>query len=234
MRTRPHQERHKSERTGWLRAAVLGSNDAIVSTASLMLGVAASNASKSVVLISGVSGLVAGAMSMAVGEFVSVSSQKDAFLADLEQEKMELATQPKAELKELTNIYIKRGLNPSLAAQVAEELSASDRLAAHLRDELGFNDGAPVVNPFEAAWVSAVSFSVFALIPVIGLAVVPREYALEAISVLSLLSLAVLGAFGAYIGGAPRGRAALRVVIGGIIAMAVTTGIGRIMGISFG
>src|SRR5581483_2139418 len=170
-----HRERHRTGRTGWLRAAVLGSNDAIVSTSSLMLGVAASNASREATLVAGVAGLVAGAMSMAVGEYVSVSSQRDAELADIARENEELATQPAAELRELAGIYVKRGLTPSLALQVAEQLSAHDKLGAHLRDELGLDpeDGA---RPLQAAWVSAVSFATFAALPIVAMLLAPAAW----------------------------------------------------------
>jgi vacuolar iron transporter family protein len=226
-------EVHRSHRTGWLRAAVLGSNDAIVSTSSLMIGVAASGAPKSAVLVAGAAGLVAGAMSMAVGEYVSVSSQRDAEQADVAIEKGELATDPRAELNELAMIYVKRGLDRALAMQVAEQLSAHDRLAAHLRDELGIDPGS-LARPLQAAWVSAASFSFFALLPILGLVVAPAAARIAVIAGLSLASLAVLGAFGAYLGGAPLGRAALRVTVGGGVAMALTAVIGHLLGVSAG
>ncbi|MCL2450970.1 MAG: VIT family protein, partial [Polyangiaceae bacterium] len=162
-----HAERHQSERAGWLRAAVLGSNDAIVSTSSLIIGVHASSASARAVLVAGVSGLVAGAMSMAVGEYVSVSSQRDSETADIELEKRELARDPNAELKELAGIYQKRGLDSDLALAVARQLSEHDRLGAHLRDELGLEVG-KLARPIQAAWISAVSFAVFALLPIVA------------------------------------------------------------------
>ena len=162
-------EMHRSGRAGWLRAAVLGSDDAIVSTASLMIGVAAASASKQAILVAGVAGLVAGAMSMAVGEYVSVSSQRDAEQADIGREKQELATEPQAELQELAMIYVKRGLEKDLAMKVAEQLSAGDRLGAHLRDELGI-DQASLSRPMQAAWISAASFAFFATIPIAGAA----------------------------------------------------------------
>ncbi len=220
-------------RTAWLRAAVLGSDDAIVSTASLMIGVAASAASRATILISGVAGLVAGAMSMAVGEYVSVSSQRDAERADVEREKKELAEQPRAELNELAMIYVKRGLEKELALKVAEQLSAHDPLGAHLRDELGLEDSS-LARPMQAAWISAASFASFALVPLAALLVAPASLRIQAIAALSLASLAALGAFGAYLGGAPLGRAALRVTVGGSLAMAVTAIIGRIFGVAFG
>jgi vacuolar iron transporter family protein len=224
---------HLSGRAGWLRAAVLGSDDAIVSTASLMVGVAASAASKGAILIAGVAGLVAGAMSMAVGEYVSVSSQRDAEEADIEREKKELAHQPEAELDELTAIYVKRGLDEELARKVAEQLSARDRLGAHLRDELGI-DKHSLSRPFQAAWISAASFASFALVPIAALLLAPATVRIPTIAAFSLASLASLGAFGGYLGGAPIGRAALRVAIGGALAMAVTFGIGRLLGVSVG
>lgn len=224
-------ERHRSDRAGWLRAAVLGSDDAIVSTASLMVGVAASAASTQAILVAGVAGLVAGAMSMAVGEYVSVSTQRDAEQADIELEKEELKHQPQAELHELALIYVKRGLDPALALQVAEQLSAHDRLGAHVRDELGIDPGA-LSQPFQAAWISAASFATFALVPIAGLLLAPPAWRIAAIAGFSLLSLATLGALGGHLGGAPRGRAALRVTLGGALAMAVTAAIGRLLGVS--
>jgi VIT1/CCC1 family predicted Fe2+/Mn2+ transporter len=229
----PHRERHQSSRTGWLRAAVLGSNDAIVSTASLMIGVAAAEASKSAVLVAGVAGLVAGAMSMAVGEFVSVSSQRDAEEADIAKETEELATVPDAELKELAGIYIKRGLDSELAMKVAKQLTAHDGLGAHLRDELGIEPGA-LARPLQAAWISAASFATFALLPILALLASPESLRIVAIASASLVGLAVLGALGGYLGGASQSRAALRVTVGGAIAMAITAGIGRLLGVAAG
>src|SRR5208337_1212418 len=226
-------EMHRSGRAGWLRAAVLGSDDAIVSTASLMIGVAAASASKTAILVAGVAGLVAGAMSMAVGEYVSVSSQRDAEQADVGREKGELAADPQAELQELALIYVKRGLEKDLAMKVAEQLSAGDRLGAHLRDELGI-DQASLARPMQAAWISAASFASFATIPIAALFVAPASLRIPLIAVLCLLSLAVLGAFGGYLGGAPLGRASWRVTLGGALAMAVTAVIGRILGVSVG
>jgi VIT1/CCC1 family predicted Fe2+/Mn2+ transporter len=226
-------EMHRSGRTGWLRAAVLGSDDAIVSTASLMIGVAASSAPKTAILVAGVAGLVAGAMSMAVGEYVSVSSQRDAEQADIGREKQELETEPLAELQELAMIYVKRGLEPGLASKVAEQLSAHDRLGAHVRDELGFDQTA-LARPLQAAWISAASFAAFAIVPIVALLVAPAALRIPMIAVFSLVSLAALGAFGGHLGGAPLGRAALRVAIGGALAMTVTAVIGRILGVSVG
>ena len=226
-------ERHRSGRVGWLRAAVLGSDDAIVSTASLMIGVAAASASKEAILVAGVAGLVAGAMSMAVGEFVSVSSQRDAERADITVEKGELASDPEGELQELTLIYEKRGLDSDLALKVAKQLSAHDRLGAHMRDELGI-DQTSLARPLQAAWISAVSFGPFASVPIVALLIGPPALRIPVIAILSLTSLGVLGAFGAHLGGAPLGRAALRVTMGGTLAMAVTALIGRILGVSVG
>jgi vacuolar iron transporter family protein len=228
-----HRETHRSGRVGWLRAAVLGSDDAIVSTASLMIGVAAASASKGAILVAGVAGLVAGSMSMAVGEFVSVSSQRDAEEGDIGREKRELADQPQAELEELAMIYVKRGLEKDLAIKVAEQLSQRDRLGAHLRDELGI-DQASRARPMQAAWVSAASFASFALFPIAALLVAPAALRIPVIATLSLVSLAALGAFGGHLGAAPIGRASLRVTVGGALAMAVTAAIGRILGVSVG
>jgi VIT1/CCC1 family predicted Fe2+/Mn2+ transporter len=226
-------ERHRSGRIGWLRAAVLGADDAIVSTASLMIGVAASAAPKAAILIAGVAGLVAGSMSMAVGEYVSVSSQRDAEQADIGLETLELATEPEAEFQELSMIYVKRGLEPDLARRVAEQLSAHDRLGAHMRDELGI-DQASLARPLQAAWISAASFATFAVVPIVALLIAPSAWRITMIAIFSLLSLAALGAFGGHLGGAPLGRAALRVTIGGALAMTVTAVIGRILGVSVG
>ena len=212
---------------------MLGSDDAIVSTASLMVGVAASSASKTAILVAGVAGLVAGAMSMAVGEYVSVSSQRDAEEADVETEKQELAGQPEEELKELAGIYRKRGLDADLAMKVAVQLSAHDRLGAHLRDELHIQPTA-LARPVLAASVSAASFASFALVPIVALLLAPVTERIPTIAALSLVSLAALGAFGAHLGGAPLGRAALRVTIGGALAMGMTAAIGRLLGVSVG
>lgn len=212
---------------------MLGSDDAIVSTASLMIGVAASHASKAATMIAGVAGLAAGAMSMAVGEFVSVSSQRDAERADIELEKTELATQPQAELKELAAIYVKRGLDEALAMQVANQLSARDRLGAHMRDELGI-DRSSLARPLQAAWISAASFASFALVPILALLVAPPGIRIPTIAAASLVSLGALGAFGAHLGGAPLAVPTLRVTLGGAFAMAVTAAIGRIFGVTAG
>src|ERR1017187_7251637 len=226
-------EMHRSGRAGWLRAAVLGSDDAIVSTASLMIGVAAASASKGAILVAGVAGLVAGAMSMAVGEYVSVSSQRDAEQADVGREKGELAAEPQAELEELATIYVKRGLEKNLAMKVAEQLSAHDRLGAHMGDELGI-DQAALARPLQAAWVAAARFAFFAVVPIAALLVAPMSFRILVIAALCLVSLADLGAFGGYLGGAPLGRASLRVTVGGALDMAVTAVIGRILGVAVG
>ena len=227
------KETHLSGRAGWLRAAVLGADDGIVSISSLMIGVAASSASKEAILVAGVAGLVAGAMSMAVGEYVSVSAQRDAEQADVGRETRELAGRPQAELNELALIYVKRGLEWELATKVAEQLSTRDRLGAHLRDELGI-DQASLARPMQAAWISAASFAAFAVVPIVALLVAPAASRISAIAALSLVSLAGLGAFGGHLGGAPLGRGALRVTIGGVLAMAVTAAIGRIFGVAMG
>ena len=223
-------------RVGFVRMALfiaavwlIGFIPAIVSTASLMAGVAASAATREAILIAGIAGLVAGSMSMAVGEYVSVSSQHDVEEADVEIEKRELVGQPEGELNELATIYVKRGLEPDLAMKVAVQLSAYDRLGAHLRDELGIHP-AGRARPMQAASVSAASFASFALIPIGALLVAPAPQRIPVIAIVSLLSLAVLGAFGAHLGGAPLGRGALRVTIGGTLAMGVTVVIGRLLG----
>ena len=198
-----------------------------------MIGVAASSASNEAILVAGVAGLVAGSMSMAVGEYVSVSSQRDAEQADVERENGELAAQPRVELHELAMIHVKRGLDEELAMTVAEQLSTHDRLGAHTRDELGI-DQAFLARPMQAAWISAASFASFAVVPIAALFVVPASSRILVIAALSLVSLGALGALGGHLGGAPLGRAALRVTIGGTLAMAVTAVIGRIFGVVLG
>ncbi len=231
--THLHSELHRSGRASWLRAAVLGSDDAIVSTASLMIGVAAASASREATLVAGVAGLVAGAMSMAAGEYVSVSSQRDAEQADIERERKELEKSPDAELNELATIYERRGLSKALAQQVAEQLTAHDKLGAHLRDELGVDQG-DLSKPFQAAWISALSFAAFALVPILMHLVAPAPARIAFIALGSLASLAALGALGGHLGGAPRTRAALRVTVGGGLAMAVTAGVGHLLGTAVG
>jgi VIT1/CCC1 family predicted Fe2+/Mn2+ transporter len=227
------EEQHLSGRAGWLRAAVLGADDGVVSVSSLMMGVAASAGSKETILIAAVAGLVAGAMSMAVGEYVSVSAQRDAEQADVERERTELERQPRVELNELATIYVKRGLDKELAIRVAEQLSTRDRLGAHLRDELGI-DQASLARPMQAAWISAASFASFASVPIVALLVTPAASRIPAIATVSLISLAGLGAFGGHLGGAPIGPAAWRVTVGGALAMAVTAAVGRIFGVAMG
>ncbi len=229
MPRKKHPETHQRKRVGWLRAAVLGSDDAIVSTGSLMIGVAASAGSERTVMIAGVAGLVAGAMSMAVGEFVSVSSQRDAEEADIATERRELEGQPEAELHELAGIYVKRGLDRTLALEVAKQLTAHDQLAAHLRDELGI-DHQELSNPLQAAWISAASFASFALLPILALLMSPEAVRIPVIAAVCLVCLAALGALGGKLGGAPLGRAVARVTLGGGLAMGVTAAIGRLVG----
>lgn len=224
----PHREMHRAERIGWLRAAVLGANDGIVSTASLVVGVAAAESGRSGILIAGVAGLVAGAMSMAAGEYVSVSSQSDTERADRRREEGELAEQPGAELRELQGIYVKRGLTPDLARQVAEQMTEHGALEAHLRDELGFTE-AMAARPIQAAMASAATFAVGASIPLATAAVVPGSVVVW-VSVASLVCLGALGVVSAKTGGAPVLRAALRVCFWGALAMTLTAGIGRLFG----
>ncbi|MBK7863534.1 MAG: VIT family protein [Archangiaceae bacterium] len=226
-----HREHHHQGRVGWLRAAVLGSNDAIVSTSALMIGVAASDATTRSIVLAGVAGLVGGAMSMAVGEYVSVSSQSDSEEADIATEKAELTEEPAAELAELTGIYIKRGLDRELAEKVARALTAKDPLAAHLRDELGIEPHSRA-RPLQASVASAVSFAAFALLPLAGLLVAPTAWRVPFIAGVSLVSLTVLGALGAHLGGAPKLRATLRVVVGGALAMGLTAAIGHLFGVA--
>ncbi|TPI29884.1 VIT family protein [Mesorhizobium sp. B3-2-1] len=227
--SRLHSENHLVSRVGWLRAAVLGANDGIVSTASLIVGVAAANAAASNVLVAGVAGLVAGAMSMAAGEYVSVSSQSDTEHADLAREKGELATQPDFELQELAEIYVRRGVEPSLALQVAHQLMAKDALGAHARDELGISE-ITTARPIQAALTSAAAFSVGAAMPLAMVLVSPAVWLAATVSVASLLFLAVLGAIGAKAGGANVLKATVRVTFWGAAAMALTAGIGAIVG----
>jgi VIT1/CCC1 family predicted Fe2+/Mn2+ transporter len=233
QKARTYPERHRSGRASWLRAAVLGSDDGIVSTSSLMIGVAAASASRAAILVAGAAGLVAGAMSMAAGEYVSVSSQRDAEDADIEREKWELEERPRTELHELASIYVQRGLDRELALKVAEQLSARDRLAAHMKDELGI-EGRTRARPFQAAWISALSFASFAMVPILAMLLAPPAFRIGAIAVSSLVSLGILGAFGSHLGGAPLTRGAFRVMVGGGLAMAVTAAIGRLLGVSVG
>jgi vacuolar iron transporter family protein len=226
-----HQERHRTSRIGWLRAAVLGANDGIVSTASLLVGVAAANASQSNILITGVAGLVAGAMSMAAGEYVSVHSQADTEKADLARESAELSRDPPAEHRELTDIYIQRGLDSALAGQVATQLMAHDALGAHARDELGISDTLSA-RPIQAALASAASFAVGAALPLVVTALVPQQSLLLWLASSSLAFLALLGVVAANAGGAKLLTSALRVTLWGALAMAITAGVGSLFGAS--
>jgi len=227
-----HVENHMTHRIGWLRAAVLGANDGIVSTASLVMGVAASGADRSAIIVAGLAGLVAGAMSMAAGEFVSVSSQADTERADLERERLELATDPEGELTELAGIYEERGLDADLARRVAEQMTASDALAAHARDELGISE-VVVARPVQAAVTSAATFAAGAAVPLItALPAMGGGTRILLVAVLSLASLAVLGVVGARAGGAPPGRAAARVAFWGALAMGITAAIGALVGVA--
>ena len=223
------RELHRSGRAGWLRAAVLGADDGIVSTASLVIGVAAAAASHNAVLLAGVAGLVAGATSMAAGEYVSVSSQRDAEQADIAQEQQELADDPEFERAELTEIYVRRGLDQELAARVAERLMAADPLGSHVRDELGLQPGR-LARPLQAAVVSAVSFALGAALPLVVIVLAPIRARVPVTALAALVLLALLGAVGARLGGAPAGRAALRVTVGGSLAMGLTALIGQLVG----
>ena len=224
-----HHERHRTDRIGWLRAAVLGANDGIVSTASLVVGVAAAQSAASDVLVAGVAGLVAGAMSMAAGEYVSVSSQADTEKADLDRERKELATDAESELSELTAIYASRGVEPALAKHVAGQLMSHDALTAHARDELGISDMS-TAKPIQAAFASAGTFAVGAALPLVSVLVTPSAALIPVVIVTSILCLALLGGFGAYVGGAPVTRAAARVTFWGALAMALTAGVGAMFG----
>jgi VIT1/CCC1 family predicted Fe2+/Mn2+ transporter len=224
-----HRERHRLKRVGWLRAAVLGANDGIVSTASLLVGVAAADASHGSLLTAGIAGAVAGAMSMAAGEYVSVSSQADSEQADLARERRELESDDAGEHRELMGIYMSRGLDQSLAKQVAEQLMAHDALAAHARDELGITD-LSIARPFQAAAASAASFAVGAALPLVVAALVSVPAALLALPATALVFLAALGAIAARAGGAAVGAAAARVTLWGALAMAATAAIGQLFG----
>lgn len=224
-----HGEKHRGERSGWLRAAVLGADDGIVSTASLMIGVAAASASQRGVLIAGVAGLVAGAMSMAVGEYVSVSSQRDTEKADVRRETEEIAASPEAELRELASIYEMRGLDRDLAMKVARQLSAAGALGAHARDELGHQE-ASRARPLQAALVSAGSFAVAACVPIVALGLASSGLRIPFIGGAALLGLGILGAVGGHLGGAPRVKASIRVLLGGSLAMGITALVGTLFG----
>lgn len=226
-----HLETHRTHRIGWLRAAVLGANDGIISTASLVVGVAASNASRESVLVAGVAGLVAGAMSMATGEYVSVSSQADTENADLERERGELKNYTQAEHKELSSIYVGRGLTPDLADVVAKQLMAHDALGAHARDELGISE---VTNakPVQAALASAATFTVGAALPLLIVLIASQARLAWAVSITSLVFLAALGAIAAYVGGSGILKSAARVTFWGALAMLLSAGVGSLFGVA--
>jgi VIT1/CCC1 family predicted Fe2+/Mn2+ transporter len=226
---RTHHERHRAENLGWLRAAVLGANDGIVSTASLVIGVAAAGGERGALLVAATAGLVAGAMSMAAGEFVSVSSQADTERADLDRERGELAAEPEGELAELTGIYVKRGLEPGLARQVAEQLTARDALGAHARDELGIN-AIYEARPVQAAFASAAAFAAGAALPLLVCMLAPQAQLPLVVGATSLVFLAALGAVSATMGGAPVATAMLRITFWGTAAMLVTASVGRLFG----
>ena len=228
-----HAESHRMHRIGWLRAAVLGANDGLISTASLVVGVAASAVDKPAVLIAGVAGIVAGAMSMATGEYVSVSSQSDTENADLERERRELEEQPELELRELSFIYQKRGLTPDLADQVAQQLTEHDALGAHARDELGINEMTSA-NPVQAAIASAAAFTVGAVLPILVAWLSARNAIVPGVAAATLIALATLGVISARLGGAPVLRPTLRVTIWGVLAMAFTYGVGLLFNVNVG
>jgi len=227
-----HRELHRTRRIGWLRAAVLGANDGIVSTASLMIGVAAANVARGELLLAGVAGLVAGAMSMAAGEYVSVSSQADTEQADLARERAELKAQPENEHKELAAIYVKRGLAAGLATEVARQLMAHDALGAHARDELDIN-ATTKANPVQAALTSALTFSAGAALPLLAAVAAPAAILVPMVAGASLLVLFALGVLAARAGGAPVLRASSRVVFWGALAMLLTAGAGKLFGAAF-
>ena len=224
-----HTENHRAHRIGWLRAAVLGANDGIVSTASLIVGVAAAESSQSNVLVAGIAGLVAGAMSMAAGEYVSVSSQSDTEQADMARERKELAEDGEKEHAELAAIYVSRGLEPDLAGQVATQLMKKDALGAHARDELGISETL-TARPVQAAFASAATFAVGAALPLLLVLVVPASALVWTVSLSSLLFLALLGALAARAGGSPVLKSALRVTFWGALAMGLTAGVGALFG----
>jgi len=229
----PERERHRSQRSNWLRAGVLGANDGVVSTASLVLGVAAAETAKDTILIAGMAGLVAGALSMAVGEYVSVSAQRDAEHADIAMEKLELATVPERELDELTEIYRAKGLGPELAREVAVELSKGDVLAVHLREELGIAAD-ELARPIQASVVSAGAFALGASLPMLAIAATTASNRTPVTFGVAIVALALLGSLAAKLGGAPITKATLRVVVGGAAAMILTTVIGRAFGAAVG
>jgi VIT1/CCC1 family predicted Fe2+/Mn2+ transporter len=224
-----HSEWHRTDRIGWLRAAVLGANDGIVSTASLVLGVAAADATHAGVMVAGIAGLVAGAMSMAAGEYVSVRSQADSETAALDLERTELAADDAGEVRELTAIYVARGLDPALAGQVAEQLMAHDALGAHARDELGISETLSA-RPIQAAMTSALAFAIGAALPLAVAALVPAPALVPVVSGTSLVFLAILGGLAARVGGASVTKGAMRVTFWGALAMALTAGVGKLFG----
>lgn len=224
-----HRESHKSEHIGWLRAAVLGANDGIISVASLVVGIAASGASESSILLTGLAGTIAGAVSMAAGEYVSVQSQADTESADIEKEKNELATQPEHELEELTAIYVTRGLDHPLAKQVAEKLMVVDALGAHTRDELAISESLRA-KPAQAAFASAFSFAVGALVPILTVLLTPHNWIAKVSTAIALATLFVLGAVAAYVGGASMIRGAIRVAFWGAVAIGLTALVGSLFG----
>lgn len=227
-----HSEPHLSERNNWLRAGVLGANDGLISTASLLMGMVASGASAQIVLLTGVASLIGGALSMGAGEYISVSSQKDTERADLQKERYELTHNPKRELQELTMIYEQRGLSPELAAQVAQALTAHDALAAHARDEIGLSDTLSA-KPLQAALSSVVAFALGALLPLISVWILTRvipDHTFWGLGMVTVAGLALLGAISARLGGAPIMPALTRVVVWGVVAMGVTAGVGHLFG----
>jgi vacuolar iron transporter family protein len=227
--SRLHLESHNAHRVGWLRAAVLGANDGLISTASLILGVASAHASESNILIAGTAGLAAGAMAMAAGEYVSVSSQADTEAADLARERKELAELPEFELKELSQSFVARGVSPATALQVAKELTAADVLAAHAKEELGITE-MTTARPLQAAITSAITFSVGAALPLAVVLLATASALIPAILISTMLFLAVLGGLGAYVGGANILRATARVAFWGLVAMGITAGVGAWFG----
>lgn len=226
-----HLERHMVQRIGWLRAAVLGANDGIVSTASLVVGVAAASQGRSEILLAGVAGLVAGAFSMAAGEYVSVSSQADTEAADLARERGELATQPAVEREELASIYVARGVDLGLARQVADQLMAKDAIGAHARDELGISE-ITTARPIQAAIASALTFAAGAALPLLAALLAPTALIVPVVSAAAILFLAILGAVGARAGGAGMGKAVVRVTFWGALALAATAGVGALFGVA--
>ena len=226
-----HLETHRAHRIGWLRASVLGANDGVVSVSSLVVGVAAGGATSDTILLTGIAGLVAGSLSMAAGEYISVQSQADTESADMTREKRELAEEPVKELEELTAIYVKRGLQTELARQVAEELTRVNALSAHARDELGITEELRA-RPIQAAFASAAAFGVGAVIPIMAALVAPADFVSLVTTACTLVTLTALGALAAFAGGASVFRGAVRVTFWGVLAMGVTAGVGKLIGAS--